>query len=110
MTIMPNSKKMWGVSILILLMMVLIAVSNLISFEPEPHPLVKVFMGEKTLSPWLISFSMTLACVVGPMVEEVFFRGFFYPAFRKYVGAVWAMVITSALFALVHENIFAFGT
>jgi len=53
-------------------------------------------------------FSLILACVVGPAIEEVFFRGFFYPALKKYVGTGWAMTLSSALFAGVHENVFSF--
>lgn len=94
--------------VIVFLLIAMVTISHLISFEPEPHVLVKVFMREKTLSPWLVSFSMTLACVVGPMVEEIFFRGFFYPAVRPYIGVGWTMVLTSAIFSLVHENIFSF--
>jgi len=46
--------------------------------------------------------------VVGPIVEEIFFRGFLYPALRRYWGFVGAMIASSILFAGVHANIFSF--
>ena len=51
---------------------------------------------------------LLLACFLGPIVEEIFFRGFLYPGMRKYIGVSGAMVITATLFAGVHENLFSF--
>ena len=86
----------------------LVVVANLFTYEPPPHPLVEILMKEKTISPWMMAFSLLAACVIGPVVEEIFFRGFLYPALRKYFGIGWTLFITSAFFALVHENAFSF--
>ncbi len=90
--------------VLVLLMMF----ASWIHYEPAPHPLVHLFMAEKALSIWMISLSLVLACLIGPVVEEIFFRGFFYPALKKYCGSKMAMCATAILFAAVHENTFAF--
>lgn len=42
--------------------------------------------------------------LVAPLVEEIFFRGFLYPALARPTGAGLAVVITSSLFALVHAS------
>ena len=46
--------------------------------------------------------------LVGPAIEEVFFRGFTYTAFRNRWGVRWAIVGSAALFALLHMNLIAF--
>ena len=89
------------------MLIVLVYAAGLVQYEPPPHPLVNFFLEEK-LPAWLVGFSFALACVVGPVVEEIFFRGFFYPVLRKYWGMRWAMVVTAGLFAAVHENAFSF--
>ncbi len=55
------------------------------------------------LSTWtdLAVFSV-FAIVLAPFVEEFLFRGWIYPAFEKKLGVVWAVLITSALFAAPH--------
>jgi membrane protease YdiL (CAAX protease family) len=90
------------------LLILLIAAASRFQYEPPPHPLVEVFMKEELFPAWTLGYSLVLACVVGPVVEEIFFRGFFYPALKKYWGAGWAMALTAALFAGVHENLFSF--
>ena len=87
---------------------VLVYVANFFAYEPPPHPLAEVLLEHETLSVWMVAFSLFVACVVGPIVEEIFFRGFFYPALRKYLGRGWAALITAVLFAGVHENMFSF--
>jgi membrane protease YdiL (CAAX protease family) len=44
-------------------------------------------------------FSVTL----GPLMEELFFRGFFYPAVRRHTGVAAAVVLTALPFALMHS-------
>ncbi|HLD56036.1 MAG TPA: CPBP family intramembrane glutamic endopeptidase [Candidatus Omnitrophota bacterium] len=94
--------------ILLGILFFLVFVASFFAYEPPPHPLAEMLLEKKVLSPWIVLLSVLVACVFGPIVEEVFFRGFFYPALKKYWGAGWTTVLTAALFALVHENIFAF--
>lgn len=111
----PLGELWWGIRsyflilpIFIGLLVALVWISSLFSYEPPPHPLVEVLLEEEQLSVWIVTGSLLIACVIGPIVEEIFFRGFFYPAIRKYLGVGWTMAITAALFAGVHDNIFAF--
>lgn len=46
------------------------------------------------------------AVVVAPIVEEIFFRGFVFPAMRARLGVGWGAVATGAMFGVVH----AFGS
>ena len=43
-----------------------------------------------------------ITCLIAPIAEEVFFRGFLFPILRARAGVAWGVVITGALFSLVH--------
>ncbi len=46
-----------------------------------------------------------VAVVVAPLIEETVFRGLFQTTIRSYLGRPWmAIIVTSFLFASVHEN------
>ncbi len=102
---------LWGylavLPLFILVLGVLVVLAQLFAYEPPPHPLVEVFLEEER-SPGLVAYSIFLACVAGPFFEEIFFRGFCYPAFKKRWGIGWALVLSAAFFGAIHQNIFAF--
>lgn len=45
-----------------------------------------------------VAFAITL----GPLMEELFFRGFLYPVIARRMGAVWGIVLTALPFGLMH--------
>lgn len=92
---------------LIGILLVLVYITGLFSYEPPAHPLVNIFE-EGIQHPFLIGFSVFLACFVAPVIEEIFFRGFLYPAVKKAWGKFWAPVLSAGLFAGVHESLFSF--
>jgi len=49
--------------------------------------------------------SLGTMCVLAPIIEEIFFRRFLFVALRKRINFVWALVISAALFTIVHSNI-----
>lgn len=54
-----------------------------------------------------VAWLLVLLCVVVPVGEEVFFRGFLYTTLRRW-GWVRAVVFSSALFAAVHLQVVHF--
>lgn len=54
--------------------------------------------GAGVLAVWL------LGGVVAPVTEEILFRGYFYGAFKRFGGKCGAMVLSAAVFALIHGN------
>jgi membrane protease YdiL (CAAX protease family) len=42
--------------------------------------------------------------LVAPLIEELFFRGFLYPVLAKYLGTQVSIVLTAALFAVIHQG------
>jgi len=45
---------------------------------------------------------------IGPIIEEIFFRGFLYSAFKKNWGILPALFLSSILFSLVHLEVYSF--
>jgi membrane protease YdiL (CAAX protease family) len=42
------------------------------------------------------------AITIGPLMEELFFRGFLYPVLARRLGAVWGILLTALPFGLMH--------
>lgn len=77
-----------------------IAVGLATSLLPIPKQLPIEQYFADTLGTWLLAiFGVTIA----PLMEELFFRGFLYPALARPLGITWSIVITSLLFALIHS-------
>jgi len=45
-----------------------------------------------------VAFAVTL----GPLMEELFFRGFLYPVIARRMGVVWGILLTALPFGLIH--------
>jgi len=58
------------------------------------------------LAALLIGFAA--ACIVAPIAEETFFRGFIIGGLRKRFGAVGALLISAVFFALLHPPLTIF--
>ena len=66
---------------------------------PQHLPIDKYF--QDRTSAWLITiFGVSLA----PLVEELFFRGFFYPLVARRLGVAIGAVLTALGFALMHAS------
>lgn len=49
-----------------------------------------------------------LVLFVGPVVEEIFYRGFMYPAVRNKAGPLFAIGLVSVFFTVIHFSIHSF--
>ena len=81
-------------------------VTRLVSYEPEPQTVVQIYL--KSSSDKHLLFFTLFVALIGPVIEEIFFRGFTYTAFRKRWGPRWAALGSAAVFALLHLNLIAF--
>lgn len=79
---------------------------NITKYMPEKQPIVELFLKEKDTT--FLMYSSLFAAVVGPIIEELFFRGFMYSALKKYVGIFWATALTASIFAMLHSNLAGF--
>ena len=76
-----------------------VGLATLVLPIPKELPIEKSFAD--TLGTWLLAiFGVTVA----PLMEELFFRGFLYPALARPLGIRWSVAITSMLFALIHSS------
>ncbi len=79
-----------------LMMMGLAMVENLLPM-PKDTPFEHLF--DRPLDAYLLAI---IAVTVGPLMEELFFRGFFYPVVARRWGMVWGVLLTALPFALMH--------
>lgn len=50
-----------------------------------------------------------IATTLGPLMEELFFRGFFYPVLAKHWGAGWGVFLAALPFALLHMQQYGYS-
>jgi hypothetical protein len=75
-------------------------VLSLIFGQPDDQALVTDIKAEDTLAV-LLAWGV-LICVLAPIVEELFFRGFMFTAFARRLGVVWGALLTGVVFGLGH--------
>lgn len=95
-----------AIPILLITLFITAIVSVLLNYKPEPQPIFEMFLKEEK-GGLLIYLSLFVA-IAGPVMEEIFFRGFIYSAIRKKTGAWWAILISAAVFSLLHVHVVGF--
>jgi len=60
-----------------------------------------------TKDPVLLGLLCLTAVVVAPVSEEILFRGYLYPASKRFIGKVPALLFSSLIFAAIHHNAMA---
>ena len=80
-----------------------------IIFGPETDPDSVGPLAKMSLTPGIPQYLWILATLVlAPPIEELLFRGILYGGFRKSFGAIWAAVLSSAIFVLLHATEFVY--
>lgn len=64
---------------------------------PKDTPFEKLFAHPRDA--YLLSF---IAVSLGPLMEELFFRGLLYPVLARRLGVVWGILFTALPFGLIH--------
>lgn len=94
------------IPVLVLILVAITVIINVTRYVPERQPVVDLFLKEKGTA--FLTYSSLFAAIIGPVIEELFFRGFLYGALKKYIGIFWAMFATACLFAALHAHIVGF--
>jgi len=94
------------IPILILALLVSIRLLDIIGYNPPPQPVFEVFISEKRSG--VLLFLGIFVSVFGPIVEEMFFRGFMYSAIKKRIGVTAAALLSAAIFSSLHTNVVGF--
>ena len=87
---------------LIILMFVGLLVCEWLGIVPQAHEIVEVLRRERSLVRWM--YLGIITALVGPVVEEIVFRGVAYSVMRKRLGIYGAAAGSSLIFALAHAN------
>lgn len=91
---------------LLLCFAVMAAALHFFSVEPEPQNVVQMYL-KKTTEPFLVFMTFFVA-LIGPVMEEIFFRGFVFAGLRASYGPKRGAVVSSAVFAALHFHWVAF--
>ena len=94
------------IPVLIGIIAVMAFMMSMIKYVPEQQPVVQLFLKEKNTA--LLLYTSLFAAIVGPIMEELFFRGFMYNAVKKYVGVFWSAMVTALFFAFLHAHLVGF--
>ncbi len=94
------------IPVLVLMLVIIAVIINVTKYVPGRQPVVELFLKEKGAA--FLTYSSLFAAIIGPVIEELFFRGFLYNALKKYMGIFWAMTATAGLFASLHAHIVGF--
>lgn len=97
-------RKNW--QLLVPLGMVLVALQGLEKFFRMPK---HIPMEEYLKTPSIAVLTAIFAVSLGPLMEELFFRGFLYPVLARRWGLSAAILITSVAFGLIHGAQLAFS-
>jgi len=77
-----------------------------IGYKPPPQPVFDMFFEEKRSD--VILFLTIFVSILGPIIEEMFFRGFLYSAVKKRFGIILGVLSSSVFFSILHTNIVGF--
>ena len=105
----PGALGMQGVRLFLAALPLVILCLWLVKFamgeEAQPQEIVKYFTEAAQNADWRrLVLAAGMAGLVAPGAEEFLFRGYFYGTLKRHVGAVPALLITSALFAAIHMS------
>lgn len=91
---------------LLLLLAVIVQIARRVGFQPPLMPIHELIA--RADRPEILVPTLLLACLVGPVAEECFFRGVLYAALRRRASRWLAAAVSGGLFALVHTNVVGF--
>ena len=87
---------------LFLLLLLVVRVARQFNLEPPIQPIHQLLFMEG--QPLVLVLTVLLACTIGPIAEEVLFRGVLFGTIRRRNSRWIAMLVSGAIFAAVHSN------
>ena len=87
---------------LFLLLFLTVEAIRFFHLKPPLEPIQELLFKER--DPRVIGLLVLLSCAIGPVAEELFFRGVLFAALRRHLSRGRAILISGAAFALIHTN------
>jgi membrane protease YdiL (CAAX protease family) len=92
----------WLAGLLVLVATVL----ESLGYRAPVEPIQELVLAEDR--PEVLGLTMVLACLIGPVAEELLFRGVLFPALWHRTSRWTAVWLSSAIFALFHHSVVGF--
>ena len=92
------------IAIFIISFIYVFLMSSVLGIEAPPSK-IEILISNRSISNTIL---LIVVAFIGPIVEEVFFRGFLYSAFKKNWGILPALFLSSILFSVVHLQVYSF--
>lgn len=92
--------------ILALILVIVITILQLTGYDQPTSTALEILYEDSR--PKLLLVLTILVTFLGPIAEELFFRGFAYPVAKKKLGIKNAVILVSFVFAMLHMNLVAF--
>jgi len=92
--------------ILAVIFFMVLLVAKMLNYSPPPEPIYELVFKEQR--PLLLIIISALITMLGPIIEEVFFRGFLYGALRRRLNIFYSILISALFFSLLHTNLLGF--
>ena len=94
------------IPVLFLAVLLVVLAASIFKYKPPTEPIIEMLFDEKRSR--LLAYMTFFVSIGGPIVEEIFFRGFLYSAMKKVMNMKLAIFISAALFSLLHTNVIGF--
>jgi len=94
------------IPVMVIILASTLFVCKILNYQPPPQPILEFFFNEK--NGLLVIYMTVFAAVGGPVVEEIFFRGFMYGAFKKRLGIFFGALASASVFSVLHANVIGF--
>ena len=91
---------------LFIVLFAVVELARVLHLRVPVEPIQELLFQERR--PAVLALVVALACVVGPVAEELFFRGVVYSALRRRISRPAAMVLSGTAFSLAHTNLLGF--
>lgn len=91
---------------LLLVLFLVVETANRLHYIPPPQPIHEMIFMENRAP--VLGLTILMTCLMGPLAEEVFFRGILFAALRQHLSRWPAMLLSGALFSMVHTNVIGF--
>ena len=106
----PNRLITWSVVICGAVLAIELPLSALVDWSMTsvklPHPEQEsVSLFRQAHGAQQIGLFLLQAVVIGPVIEEIFFRGFLFTFLKNYMATGLAVVVSATVFALAHVNV-----
>ncbi|MDD2496878.1 MAG: CPBP family intramembrane metalloprotease [Desulfitobacteriaceae bacterium] len=94
----------WGLSLFFLVMILGMIITIIHPVEPDLQDFAKIILMVDSF--WELLLTVVMGVVLAPIGEEVFFRGFLYPALRARLGVPGGIVLCALLFSGMHFDLY----